>query len=100
MTDFLTLYHDEIVWLAVLVVCIVIGILTDAGQFTKHRSIRRKVRLIALPVICAIVAFVLADSPYFWDNLFFYSLSIWFLLFFPRWYKWGLFKHDDDDKNK
>ncbi len=84
MTDFLTLYHDEIVWLAVLVVCIVIGILTDAGQFTKHRSIRWKIRLIALPVICAIVAFVTDYGPCFRDDsifTIFLSLLIWYAFF-------------------
>lgn len=108
MADFLTLYHDELVWFAVLAVGLVVGNLTDFGQFTKHRSIRWKVRLIALPVICAIVAFVTDYGPCFRDDLIFtifLSLLIWYALFFPRWYIWDLFiwclfKHDNDDKNK
>ena len=108
MADFLTLYHDEIVLFAVLAVGLVVGNLTDFGEFTKHRSIRWKVRLIALPVICAIVAFVTDYGPCFRVDLFFtifLSLLIWYALFFPRWYIWDLFiwclfKHDDDDKNK
>ena len=103
MTDFLTLYHDELVWLTKVAAIGVIVILTDAGQFTKHRSIRWKVRLIAFPVICGIVAFVTDDGPCLRDNLifkFFVSVVIWFGFFFPRWYNWDLFKHDDDDKNK
>ena len=108
MADFLTLYHDEIVLFAVLAVGLVVGNLTDFGEFTKHRSIRWKVRLIALPVICAIVAFVTDYGPCFRVDLFFtifLSLLIWYALFFPRWYIWDLFiwclfKHDNDDKNK
>ena len=108
MAEFITLYHDEIVLFAVLAVGLVVGNLTDFGEFTKHRSIRWKVRLIALPVICAIVAFVTDYGPCFRVDLFFtifLSLLIWYALFFPRWYIWDLFiwclfKHDDDDKNK
>lgn len=108
MAEFITLYHDEIVLFAVLAVGLVVGNLTDFGEFTKHRSIRWKVRLIALPVICAIVAFVTDYGPCFRVDLFFtifLSLLIWYALFFPRWYIWDLFiwclfKHDDDEKNK
>ena len=104
MADFLTLYHDEIVWLAMVAVVIVIGILTNFGRFTKHKSIRWKVRLIALPVICAIVAFVMDDGPFFIDNLiftFFLSVVIWLAAFFPPWYIWDLLMPDDDgDKKK
>ena len=103
MADFLTLYHDEIVWLAMVAVVIVIGILTNFGRFTKHKSIRWKVRLIALPVICAIVAFVMDDGPFFIDNLiftFFLSVVIWFGLFFPPWYILDFFEKEDGDKDK
>ncbi len=103
MTDFLTLYHDEIRWAFFMVGIVLIGFLTNWGIFKKHKSIRWKVRLIALPVL--FVALLLYWWKSFWtieDVLctFAFAVLFWFSLFFPPWYIWDLLMPDDNDNKK
>ena len=87
MTDFLTLYHDEIRWAFFMAGIVLIGFLTNWGTFKKHKSIRWKVRLIALPVL--FVALLLYWWKSFWtieDVLFTFAFAVlfWFALFFRQ----------------
>lgn len=103
MNDFLTLYHDEIVFLFMIVVAVVVSYLTDCGTFEKHKSIKWKVRLVALPIIY--VAFLFFNKgpwniDYFLWNVFL-AVIVWLAAFFPPWYIWDLLMPDDDgDKKK
>lgn len=102
MIDFLTLYHDEIRWALCMMGLVLIGFFTDWGTFEKHKLIKWKVRWVALLVI-SVTCLVLRNG--FWTvkdvllDLAFAGL-IWFVIFFPPWYFWDLFKSDDDNKNK
>ena len=103
MIDFITQYHDVLLWFCFGVAGLVIPGLMGCDEYPGNESKLWKVRLVGLLIIFSCICYFFRNFSWDANGVFariLASVAFWLVCFFPRNYFWLLLTRDKGDNKK